>query len=324
MKVAVLDDYLRIARRMADWSALEKRCEVVIFDRNLRAPDEAAEALADFDVFCTLRERMAVPRALIERLPKLKFIAITGLKHRTLDIDAATERGVVVSRSTVRDGHWGTPELTWGLILASTRHIAYEDRRMRSGGWQNTVGTVLNGKTLGIVGLGNIGRRVAAFGRAFGMRVVAWSQNLTEEAAAEAGATRVDKDELFRVSDVVTLHVVLSERTRGVVGARELGLMKPTAYLVNTSRGPLIDEAALIAALRENRIGGAAVDVYDEEPLPDDHPLRRLDNLVLTPHLGYYTEETLRPFYEDIVEAVGAFLDGKPIRVVNPEALRSG
>jgi phosphoglycerate dehydrogenase-like enzyme len=156
------------------------------------------------------------------------------------------------------------------------------------------------------------------------MRVVAWSQNLTEEAAAEAGATRVDKDELFRVSDVVTLHVVLSERTRGVVGARELGLMKPTAYLVNTSRGPLIDEAALIAALRENRIGGAAVDVYDEEPLPDDHPLRRLDNLVLTPHLGYYTEETLRPFYEDIVEAVGAFLDGKPIRVVNPEALRSG
>jgi phosphoglycerate dehydrogenase-like enzyme len=321
MKVAILDDYLGVARRLADWSALERRCEITVFDRNLKVPDEAAEALAPFDIFCCLRERMAVPRALIERLPKLKFIAVTGFKHRTLDLAAATERGIVVSHSGVHDGGHSTPELAWGLILASVRHIADEAGRMRAGGWQNTLGTTLHGKTLGIVGLGGIGRKVAGYGQAFGMRVLAWSQNLTDEAAAAGGATRVDKDVLFRESDIVTLHLVLGDRTRGIVGARELALMKPTATLVNTARAPLLDPAALLETLQAGRIRGAALDVFDQEPLPDDHPLRRLDNVILTPHLGYCTEETLSGFYADTVQAVTAFLDGKPVRVLNPEAV---
>jgi phosphoglycerate dehydrogenase-like enzyme len=324
MKLAILDDYLGVAKRLADWSALEQRCEITVFNRNLKVPDEAAEALAPFAIVCCLRERMAISRALIERLPNLKFIAVTGFKHRTLDLAAASERGIVVSHSGVHDGGYSTPELAWGLILASVRHIAAEDRRMKIGGWQNTLGTTLHGKTLGIVGLGGIGRKVAGYGRAFGMRVLAWSQNLTDEAAAAGGAERVEKDTLFRESDIVTLHLVLGERTRGIVGARELALMKPTATLVNTARAPLVDQAALLETLQGHRIRGAALDVFDEEPLPDDHKLRRLDNVILTPHLGYYTEETLRGFYGDTVQAVTAFLDGKPVRVLNPEAAAAG
>ena len=322
MRIAILDDYLRVALRMADWSALQRRCEIEVFDRPLAVPEEAARALASFDILCTLRERMAVPRALIERLPKLKFLAITGLVHRTLDLAAATERGILVSHTEVR-GSMGrsTSELAWGLILALARYIPQETQHMRTGGWQSTVGHSLYGKTLGILGPGKLGANTALVGRAFGMDVIAWSQNFTDARAAEIGVRRVDKDTLFRESDVLSIHLVLGERTRGIVSARELGLMKRTAFLVNTARGPIVDETALIAALRARAITGAALDVYDREPLSDDHPLRRLDNVLLTPHLGYCTEESYRAFYGDSIENIAAYLDGKPVRLANPEAL---
>jgi phosphoglycerate dehydrogenase-like enzyme len=321
-RIAILDDYQGVALTMADWSPVRARAEIVQFDRNL-TPDEAVAALAPFDIVCHLRERMPFPRALIAVLPNLKFIAVTGPGHRTLDLAAATERGIPVANTVGRsDGAHATPELALGLMLAATRHIALEDRRMRQGLWQGTVGTVLHGKTLGLVGLGRVGGRVAALARAFGMTVIAWSQNLTAARAAECGAALVAKDELFRTADIVSIHLVLSERTRGMVGARELALMKRTAYLVNTARGPIVDEAALIDALRRNAIAGAALDVYDREPLPPDHPLRALDNAVLTPHLGYVSEEGYRAYLGETVENILAFLDGKPIRLLNPEALR--
>jgi phosphoglycerate dehydrogenase-like enzyme len=321
-KIALLDDYQRVAFAMADWSALRARAEITAFDRHL-APDEAAAALAPFDIVCHVRERMAFPGTLIAALPNLKFIAVTGPGHRTLDLAAATARGIVVSNTVGRsDGAHATPELTLGLMLALTRRIALEDRRMRQGLWQGTLGTVLYGKTLGIVGLGRVGGRVAALARAFGMKVIAWSENLTEERAASAGATLVTKDALFRSSDIVSVHLVLSGRSRGTVGASELALMKPTAYLVNTARGPIVDEAALIDALGRGAIAGAALDVYDREPLAPDHPLRALDTVVLTPHLGYVSEEGYRAYYAETVENIQAFLDGAPIRVLNPEALR--
>ena len=323
MKLAVLDDYQNVALQFADWSAVARRCEIARFDRNLAVPEEAAKRLAPFDIVCLMRERMPLPRALIERLPNLKFIAVTGLSNRTLDLAAATERGILVSHSLARGtGHYATPELAWALILAAARQIPAENGAMHAGGWQRTVGITLHGRTLGLLGLGRVGRRVAEIGRAVGMEVIAWSQNLTAESAASVGAGRVEKEELFRRSDVLSVHLVLSERTAGIVGARELSLMKPTAILVNTARGPLIDERALLAALSEKRIRTAALDVYEHEPLPDDHPLRRLSNVILTPHLGYVTEEALRIFYEDTVEAVSAFLDGKPIRLLNAEAQR--
>jgi len=322
MKLAILDDYQRVALTMADWSSLAGRIAIDVIDRPLAVPDEAARVLAPYDIVCMLRERTAAPRALIERLPNLKLIAITGAQHRTLDLAAATERGIVVCHTDTRPGgHTGTPELAVALMLASARRIPQEDRRTRDGRWQGSVGIQLAGRTLGIVGLGKLGRRVAKVAQAMEMTVVAWSQNLTDAAAAEAGVRRVEKDELFRVSDVVSLHLVLSERTRGVVGARELSLMKPTAHIVNTARGPLIDEAALIAALRERRIAGAGLDVYWQEPVPKDHPLLGLDNVVLTPHLGYVVEESYRAFYGDVVENVAAWLDGRPIRVSNPETV---
>jgi phosphoglycerate dehydrogenase-like enzyme len=249
-------------------------------------------------------------------------MTITGRSHRTLDLAAATRRGIVVSRTTDGGGAPnGTPELAWGLVLCAARQISYEDRLMRSGGWQHGAGMVLDGKVLGLLGLGKIGRRMAEYGKAFGMEVIAWSQNLTAEAAASVGVTRVEKNELLERSDVLSVHVVLSDRTRGLIGAEELALMKPTSILINTSRGPIVAEAALIDALSKNKIRGAGLDVYDQEPLPADSPLRRLDNVVLTPHLGYASEEGMRSFYEDTVENIAAFLDGKPIRVVNPEAL---
>jgi D-3-phosphoglycerate dehydrogenase len=320
LKLAILDDYLHSALQISDWSRLQGRCSIQVFDRNLGLPDEAAEALAPFDILCLMRERMALPRTLLERLPNLKFVAATGPHNRTIDFSCATERGIPVSHTgVVPGGVHATPELAWGLVLATARHIAFEDRKMRQGGWQNTLGMTLHGRTLGLLGLGRIGRRMAEYGRAFGMRVIAWSQNLTEEAAAAAGATRVEKDALFKQSDVLSIHLVLSGRSTGLVGARKLALMQPSAYLINTSRGPIVDEAALLAALQENRIAGAGLDVFDQEPMADDHPFRRLDNVVLTPHLGYWTSETVRGFYDDTVEAVAAFLDGKPIRLLNPE-----
>ena len=262
MKIAVLDDYLHLSQKSADWSQLPPGCEVTVFDRPLKVPDEAAEVLQPFDVICHIRERMPMPRALIERLPNLKMIAITIQYHRTLDVAAATERGIIVSHAVSRDSaNKSTCELAWGLIFSTARHIPLEANAMKSGGWQHTAGFVLNGKTLGLLGLGRQGRNMVPVATALGMDVIAWSPNLTDAIANEFGATRVTKDELFQRSDVLSLHIVLAESTRNIVGARELALMKPTAVLINTSRGPLIEEQALHAALRERRIAGAGFDV---------------------------------------------------------------
>ncbi len=288
--------------------------------------DEAATLLEPFDVLCTIRERMSIPRSLFQRLPNLKLVTIIGMSLPNLDLAAATEHGVIVAHSNFANPIFAnianaTPELTWGLMIATVRHLGFEMRRMREGGWQSTVGSILAGRTLGLLGLGRIGKRMAAYGRAFGMNVIAWSQNLTDETAAAAGARRVEKDELFRQADVLSIHLVLSDRTRGLVTGRELALMKPDAYLINTSRGPIVVEADLLAALRSGRIAGAGIDVFDEEPPAADHPFRTMDNVVVTPHLGYVTHETLTAFYTDTLDAVVAFANGAPIRVSNPAVL---
>ena len=324
-RVAILDDYAGMALELADWSPVQSRSEISVFDRHL-SETEAAEILRPFDVLCTVRERMALPRTLIERLPNLKLVTIVGKSLPNLDMAAASECGVLVAHSdfanprfaAVRDA---TPELAWGLMIATVRNLADEHRRMRDGGWQTSVGVTLSGKTLGLLGLGRTGKRMAEYGGVFGMEVIAWSQNLTEETAAASGARRVEKAALFESSDVVSIHLVLSERTRGLVGEPELALMRPHAYLINTSRGPIVDEAALIAALQTGRIAGAGLDVFDVEPPAPDHPLRRLPNVTLSPHLGYVTREMLAAFYSDSIEAVVAWLDGTPIRIANPEAL---
>jgi phosphoglycerate dehydrogenase-like enzyme len=324
-RVAILDDYAGAALDLADWSPVQMRSEITVFDRHL-SEAEAIEILRPFEVVCTLRERMAFPRTLIERLPNLKLITIVGRGLPNFDMAAATERGILVAHSdfasprfsSLRDA---TPELAWGLIIATVRQLAEEHRRLRDGGWQATVGMTLSGKTLGLVGLGRVGRRMAAYANTFDMKVIAWSQNLTEETAVAVGARRVEKATLFQESDVVSIHVVLSQRTRGLIAEPELALMKPHAYLINTSRGPIVDEDALIAALRNERIAGAGLDVYDVEPLPRDHPLRLLPNVTLSPHLGYVTREMLGAFYADTVEAVVAWLNGTPIRIANPQAL---
>jgi len=325
IKIAILDDYVNIALRSADWSLLKGRAEIIVFDRHL-SQDEAASALQSFDVLCTVRERMSLPRSLFERLPNLRMVTIVGMSLPNLDMAAATDNGVIVCHSNFANPIFAgianaTPELTWGLLIATVRHMSLEDRRMRAGMWQSTMGTILAGRTLGLLGLGRIGKRMATYGRAFDMNVIAWSQNLTDETASSVGARRVTKDELFRLADILSIHVVLSDRTRGLVTARELGLMKPTSYLINTSRGPIVVESDLIAALRQGRIAGAGLDVFDMEPPPADHPLRSMDSVTLTPHLGYVTHETLRAFYTDTLDAVVAFADGNPIRVANPAAI---
>jgi phosphoglycerate dehydrogenase-like enzyme len=324
-KVAILDDYARVALEAADWSAVQAKAEITVFDRHL-SEDEAAELLQPFDVVCTVRERMAFPRSLIERLANLKLITIIGMSLPNLDMQAASDRGVVVAHSNFGNPAFAgianaTPELTWGLMIATVRHMTYEDRRMRAGGWQSTVGLILAGRTLGLLGLGRIGKRMAEYAKAFGMDVIAWSQNLTREGAEAVGVRYVEKDQLFAEADVLSIHVVLSERTRGLVTERELGLMKPGAYLINTSRGPIVDEAALIEALKAGRLAGAGIDVYGAEPPPADHPFRSMDNVTLTPHLGYVTRETLHAFYSDTVENVAAWLDGRLERIANREAL---
>src|SRR5580700_4534703 len=325
LKIAILDDYAKVALQSADWSVLQGKARITVFDRHL-SEDEAASVLQPFEVLCTIRERMSLPRSLFQRLPNLKLVTIIGMSLPNLDMRAATEHGVIVAHSNFANPIYAgifnaTPELTWGLMIATVRHTDLESRRMRAGGWQNTVGMILAGRTLGLLGLGRIGKRMAAYGRAFDMAVIAWSQNLTDEAAAAVGARRVEKDDLFRLADVLSIHVQLSDRTRGLVTARELALMKPEAYLINTSRGPIVTEADLIAALRSGRIAGAGIDVFDTEPPPTDHPFRTMDNVTVTPHLGYVTRETLTAFYSDTLEAVAAFADGKPIRVANPAAL---
>jgi phosphoglycerate dehydrogenase-like enzyme len=325
LKIAILDDYANVALKSANWSVLQGKAQITVFDRHL-SEDEAASVLQPFDVLCTIRERMSLPRSLFQRLPNLKLVTIIGMSLPNLDMRAATEHGVIVSHWNLANPLYSgifnaTPELTWGLMIATVRHTDQESRRMRAGGWQSTVGMILAGRTLGLLGLGRIGKRMAAYARAFDMAVIAWSQNLTDEAAAAVGARRVEKDDLFRLSDVLSIHVQLSERTRGLVTARELALMKPEAYLINTSRGPIVVEADLIAALRAGRIAGAGLDVYDVEPPAADHPFRTLDNVTTTPHLGYVTHETLTAFYADTVEAVAAFANGAAIRVANADAL---
>jgi phosphoglycerate dehydrogenase-like enzyme len=313
LKVAVLDDYQNVAGKFADWSAI-KDAEVRIFTDHLSEPAALAERLKDFEVVCMMRERTPIGRAVIERLPKLKLIVTTGMRNASLDVQAATARAIMVC-GTGGTTH-ATPELTWGLIIALMRRIPWEHSGMKAGQWQTSVGRGLQGRTLGLLGLGKLGGRVAVVGKAFGMNLIAWSQNLTQERADKYDAKLVSKEELFRRSDVISIHLVLSDRTRALVGARELGLMQKHAYIVNTSRGPIIDEKALIAALQAKQIAGAGLDVYDVEPLPKDHMLRKLDNVAMTPHLGYVTDDTYEIFYRETVEDIAAWQAGKPVRVI--------
>ena len=307
MKIAILDDYQNVALRMADWSAVAQRAEIAVFNDHVADPNALVERLLPFDVICVMRERTPLPREVIERLPQLKLIASTGARNASIDAAAAEERGIHITAT----GYRSTPtiEMTWALILASERHVVRESNSVRAGGWQASIGRELDGKVLGVLGLGNIGGQVARIGRAFGMQVIAWSQNLTAEIAEAAGVTRVSKDELFRQADIVTIHVILSDRTRSLVGSREIALMRPTSRLINTSRGPIVDEASLIDALQLRRIAGAALDVFDREPLPPDHPFRHLDNVLATPHIGYVGENLYRTFYGDVAAAVGAWLE---------------
>lgn len=313
-RVAVLDDYQGVALEFGDWDSLAGRAEVTVFRDHLTDHEALVRRLRPFDVLCIMRERTPIDRALVERLPNLKLVATTGYRNAAVDLAALEERGILMC-GTPGSSHT-TAELTWALVLALSRHLFREVESVRAGGWQLAVGTALRGSTLGVVGLGTIGTLVAGIGRAFGMKVIAWSSNLDDARATAAGATRVDKDTLFREADVVTLHLKLSGRSAGTVGARELALMKPTALLVNTSRGPLVDEAALIDALRERRIAGAGLDTFDVEPLPSEHPYRRLPNVVATPHIGYVTASTYRDFYGTTVANLRAWLDGKPINLV--------
>jgi phosphoglycerate dehydrogenase-like enzyme len=314
LRIAVLDDFQSVSGEFADWSRLPEEAEVVAFADHLDDEDAVADRLTDFDVVVAMRERTPFPRSLLARLPRLRLLVTTGARNAAIDVAAAAERGVTVCGTGAHPT--GTAELTWALVLAVARHVPEEDAGMRAGGWQRTVGTDLAGARLGVVGLGRLGTRVARIGQAFGMDVVAWSQNLTDERATEAGVRRVERDELFATADVVTVHLVLSERTRGLVGRDELARMKRSAILVNTSRGPVVDEAALLEALSEGHLAGVGLDVYDREPLPADAALRTAPRTVLTPHLGYVTRDTYRVFYGDAVEDVAAFLRGEPVRVL--------
>lgn len=311
-RIAVLDDYMGVARQLADWGRLAPRAEIAF----LTEPATGADQLAGFDALCLLRERSAMPGELLRALPELKAIAATGRVHRTLDYETAAELGIAVMSTTGSgNGLYATVELAWGLIISLMRHIPEESRAMTEGGWQTRLGSALHGKTLGIVGLGRLGGKMASIAQAFGMNVLAWSPNLTPERAEAGGARFAERDDLLRDSDIVSLHLVLGPSTRGIINADALSLMKPDAILINTSRGPLVEEAALIAALREGRLRAAGIDVYDHEPLPADHPLRGLSNALLTPHLGYSVRETFEAFYRETVENLESWLDGAPIRL---------
>lgn len=319
MKVAILDDYHGVAADMADWSQLPRGTEVQYFRDHLTDEDSLARRLKDFQVVMGMRERTPFPRSLLTRLPELQLLITSGGGNASFDLKAATDLGIVVC-GTGGAGE-GPTELTWGLILGLARQIPQEDQHTRQGKWGTAVGIGLKGKNLGLLGLGNIGSKVARVGNAFDMNVIAWSQNLTAQRAAECQATRVDKETLFRDSDIVSIHVRLSDRTRGLVGARELSLMKPTAYLINISRGPIVDEAALVDVLQRRAIAGAGLDTFDIEPLPANHPFLKLDNTLLTPHIGYVTEEAYRAYYTGTVEDIRAFASGEPVRVINREVL---
>lgn len=323
-RVAVLNDYQEVALQSADWTPVLRNAEVTVFSKPFAGTADAIAALQGYEVLCAMRERLPITRELIEGLPELRCVVTTGAANRSIDLDAASERGVVVSGTTNGLGRLATAELTWGLVLALARRIPQEDRAVREGRWQTSIGTTLRGLTLGIVGLGGVGRYIARYGNAFDMDVIAWSKNLTEERALESAVTSVSKEELLERSDVVTLHTVMSDETIGLIDRAALALMKPTALLVNTSRGPLVDEAELVAALRNSVIAGAALDVFDVEPLAPDHPYRALDNVVLSPHLGYVTRDVYAGFFSETVRSVAAYLDGRPIRVLNDGAPRGG
>jgi phosphoglycerate dehydrogenase-like enzyme len=315
IQVAILDDYQGVALRLADWQSLHPAAQIRSFIDHIDDREALGHRLHVFDCLVLMRERTPMPRALLERLPNLRLIVTAGMRNAAIDLEAATDRRVQVCGTDMLP--YPTAELTWGLILALLRQIPRDDRAMREGYWQTTLGLGLKGKTLGLLGLGRLGSQVAKIGQAFGMEVIAWSENLTAERAAGSGATLVDKATLFARADIVSIHVVLSARSRGLVGASELGRMKPTAFLVNTSRGPIVDEAALLDALLRRQIAGAALDVFEPEPLPKQHPLLALDNVVLTPHLGYVTEENYRLIYAQAVEDIRAFIDGKVLRGMN-------
>ncbi|MSP97867.1 MAG: D-2-hydroxyacid dehydrogenase family protein [Betaproteobacteria bacterium] len=324
MKLAILDDYQQLALKSADWDRLRKRgVEVSVFHEAFGSREDATAKLAPFEVLVLMRERTPLPRELIDKLPKLKFMALTGLRSASLDLAACSARKIPVSNTRAGTTSAVTAEFCFLLILAAARDFARGERNMRMGHWHEGIagGIVLEGKRLGLLGLGKLGSRVAGYAKAFGMEVVAWSQNLTQEKAAALGARYVDKQELLKTSDFVSIQLVLSDRTRGLIGAADLALMKPAAILINTSRGPIVDEAAMLAALRSGKLAHAALDVYGIEPLPKDHPLRSMDNVTLAPHLGYVSEDVYRTFWSDCVENVESWLDGKPVRVLNPESL---
>jgi phosphoglycerate dehydrogenase-like enzyme len=311
-RLGILDDYQGVTLRMGPWDRLPESLQIEVFRDTIADPEALVARLAPFDALLIMRERTPFPRALLERLPNLRLLVTTGGRNRGIDLEACAELGITVC-GTSSFAH-PTVDLTWGLILSLMRHIPEQEAGLRAGRWQVKLGSTLEGKTLGVVGLGNLGARVAKVGAAFGMRIIGWSQNLTPEKAAAAGAEAVSKEALLAEADVVTLHLILSDRSRGIIGAGDFARMKPSAVIVNTSRGPLIDQAALIAALQEKRIAGAGIDVYDREPLPADHPLLAAPNTVLTPHLGYVTEENYRAYFAGAVEAVEGYLAGKPVR----------
>jgi phosphoglycerate dehydrogenase-like enzyme len=312
LKIGILDDYQNVALSLADWSSLD--ADIEVFTTPFSDEDEVVNRLADFDVLVAMRERTPFPAEVLSRLRSLKLLVSTGPVNSAIDVAAARGLGVVVSGT----GYFSYPtaELTWALILAAARRLPQQVQSMRTGGWQIGLGTSVHGLTLGLLGLGNVGGQVAAIAHAFGMRVIAWSENLTGERAAEHEVTAVSRERLFAEADVLSIHVVLSERSRGIVGASELAMMKPTSILVNTSRGPIVDEGALVDALRRHAISCAAIDVYETEPLPADHPLRSLDNTLLTPHIGYVSQQLYSVFYRDAVEDIAAFIAGSPVRVI--------
>src|SRR6476620_2907349 len=317
VRAAILDDYQNIAMSFADWSLIARDVEIKVFNKPFGSQDEAIKALQGFAVVVGMRERTPFPRKVIEALPDLKLLITTGARNNSFDIKACAERGVTVCGT----GAAGSPTtgIAFGLMLELTRRIGFENARLKAGApWQTTIGRDLEGLTLGILGLGKLGQRSAAVGKAFGMKTIAWSQNLTEEKAKAAGADYVSKEDLFRNADFVTIHLVLSDRSRGLVGAKELGLMKKSAYLINTSRGPIVEEKALIAVLNPKAAAAPGLYVFDIEPLPLDHPFRKMDNAVITPHLGYVSQQNYQRYYPDIIDDIRGFLDGKPVRAVAP------
>jgi phosphoglycerate dehydrogenase-like enzyme len=313
LRCAILDDYMNLALTIADWSKIGDRIEVTAFNEPFASPEAAASALRDFEIICAMRERTPFPRPLLAALPKLKLLITSGMRNAAIDMEAAKERGVVVCGT-----QWGrdpTAPLTMGLILELTRNIGRENARMHAGEpLQKFIGIEIEGQTLGVIGLGKLGSKVSGLAKAFGMNVIAWSPNLTPERCREVGVGYASKEDLFATADIITIHMVLSQRSRGLVGREDLARMKPTGYLINTARGPIVDETALLETLQARKIAGAAIDVFSVEPLPVDHPFRKLDNIVLTPHLGYVTEETFRAHYSQMVEGIEGWFKGEPVR----------